>query len=159
MCISICCFLCLIRFMFSLKMFGGNDYTRWLSQTSGSNPVGGDATSPGNTSAVQDNRQAHPRHSRRHSGSPAMSTGSPAQSTGSPAQSTGSPALFSGSPSSPATGSPSTPASGSHSSPANQTSQPPSSRLNNLTLDELLVSPVREHLKKLHPKRPPGTLW
>ena len=138
--------------MFSLKMFGGNDYTRWLSQTSGSNPVGGDATSPGNTSAVQDNRQAHPRHSRRHSGSPAMSTGSPAQSTGSPA-------LFSGSPSSPATGSPSTPASGSHSSPANQTSQPPSSRLNNLTLDELLVSPVREHLKKLHPKRPPGTLW
>ncbi|KAG7640446.1 putative transposase Ptta/En/Spm plant [Arabidopsis suecica] len=136
-------------------MFGGNDYTRWLSQTSGSNPVGGDATSPGNTLAVQDNRQAHSRHSRRHSsspamsiGSPAMSTGSPAQSTGSPAISTGSPVLFSGSPSSPATGSPSTPASGSHSSPANQTSQPPSSRLNNLTLDELLVSPGREHLKK-----------
>ena len=51
------------------------------------------------------------------------------------------------------------PASGSHSSLANQTSQPPSSRLNNLTLDELLVSPGREHLKKLHPKRPPGTLW
>jgi len=32
-------------------------------------------------------------------------------------------------------------------------------RLNNLTLEELLDSPGRASLKRLDPKRPPGTLW
>ena len=157
--------------LFWLKMFGGNDYTRWLSQTRDPNPVGGEATSLGNTSAIRDNRQP----TSRHTGSPALSTGSPSLSTGSPALSTGSPVLSTGSPSSPgvglqtspASGSHSSPASASHSSPANGSqsspasplSQPPSARLNDLTLDELLISPGRSHLKRLHPNRPPGTLW
>ncbi|CAD5333034.1 unnamed protein product [Arabidopsis thaliana] len=118
-------------------MFGGNDYTRWLSQTRDPNPVGGEATSPGNTSAIRDNRQPTSRH-----------TGVGLQT---------SPA--SGSHSSPASASHSSPANGSQSSPASPLSQPPSARLNDLTLDELLISPGRSHLKRLHPNRPPGTLW
>ncbi|CAE6193051.1 unnamed protein product [Arabidopsis arenosa] len=43
--------------------------------------------------------------------------------------------------------------------PSNSATQSATTRLNNLTIEELLESPGRQSLTRLDPNRPPGTLW